>query len=209
MCHTTHPELKLLNGVLVGASGMYEREGFDVYVDFTASGTHGRSLPWSKTVQIAFGIPDMGVPKDLKTFKQLVGYIVQALKDGKRVHIGCFGGHGRTGMVMAAIYVEATGDVDAIQWVRKNHCKKGVESIEQVDFLMKHFKCTHAAPTKTSHKAVEFPDEVTSLKKELSKKVMTLAEYQESRKKKTEPVAEPETASYMPVVTSNYRIWRR
>jgi hypothetical protein len=69
--------------------------------------------------------------------------------DGKTVHVGCVGGHGRTGIVISAIVAELTGKKDAIQWVRKHYCKKAVESKAQVQFLMKHYGVTEVTGTKS------------------------------------------------------------
>lgn len=147
-CHEGHPELKLGNGVLLGASGYYPREGFDVYVDLTAPGVGQTSLPWETPVRIDFKISDQSVPKEVGRFKKLVTYLCTQLQDGRRVHVGCMGGHGRTGLVLSAVYKELTGDKDAIQWVRKNHCDRAVESEKQIAFLVKHYGVSDAEPAK-------------------------------------------------------------
>jgi hypothetical protein len=77
------------------------------------------------------------------------------LHDGKSIHVGCIGGHGRTGTVLTAIMAELTEKTDAIQWVRAHYCKKAVESEEQVDFLVKHYGVTTAKPTKTYSSSID------------------------------------------------------
>ncbi|MCK5640964.1 MAG: hypothetical protein KAJ19_09215, partial [Gammaproteobacteria bacterium] len=64
-------------------------------------------------------------------------------------HIGCIGGHGRTGLVLAALAAYTkTAPKNAIQWVRKHHCDSAVESTSQVNFLVKHYKVAKAKVSK-------------------------------------------------------------
>ena len=83
----------------------------------------------------------MNVPDDPAEFKKMVTWTLQQLDEGKKVHCGCIGGHGRTGTFLAALCAEA-GEKDAITYVRKNYCKKAVESTKQAEFLTKHFGVT-------------------------------------------------------------------
>ena len=68
--------------------------------------------------------------------------------DNKRVHVGCIGGHGRTGLVLSALVAQMTGMPDPISYVRKHYCTKAVESTEQVTFLTKHFGAAKVEPSK-------------------------------------------------------------
>lgn len=95
---------------------------------------------WAKhPEQIYYPIQDMSVPDNVATFKALVFGLLIRIQEGKAVHIGCIGGHGRTGLVLAALVKIATGNKDAIDYVRKNYCKHAVETYEQVMWLCKHF----------------------------------------------------------------------
>lgn len=145
-CHESHGELKLGTGVLRGGSCYSPKKGYDVYLSLQTDLYGNESYPWEAPVELHYRIDDQGVPKTPARFKKLVTYLCTQLQDGKRVHVGCIGGHGRTGLVIAAIYAEMSGDKDAIQWVRKNHCKKAVESSAQIKFLMEHFGCSTAEP---------------------------------------------------------------
>ena len=101
--------------------------------------------PWEvvegqKLVQeIKFEIPDMNPPGNPVQFKKMIKWLIVQLIAGKKVHVGCIGGHGRTGMTFSALVAEATGELDAVTYVRKHYCVKAVESRSQVKFLMKHF----------------------------------------------------------------------
>lgn len=53
-----------------------------------------------------FPIEDMNVPQNTDTFKNLVKKIVEEyLRKGKKVVIHCFGGNGRTGLLVAACFM--------------------------------------------------------------------------------------------------------
>jgi protein-tyrosine phosphatase len=68
----------------------------------------------------------MSVPKSPKDFKALVAWTKTQLEEGKKVHCGCVGGHGRTGTFLAALCSEF-GEKDAVTYVRQNYCKNVVE----------------------------------------------------------------------------------
>ena len=155
-CHTKHPVLKLGNGEIVGGSCGSPREGYDIYIGFcyTMKFQH-QPYPWETKndpiIEFQFTITDMCAPKSPKQFRKMVEWVSEQLHDGKRIHVGCIGGHGRTGTFLAAL-VSLHEDLtdDPIKWVRENHCKKAVESESQIKFLMKHFGCKKAKPTKQS-----------------------------------------------------------
>ena len=66
----------------------------------------------------------------------LVLWVLEQIASGKMVEVGCMGGHGRTGTLLAALRA-AQGELPgrAIGWVRNNYCKRAVESNGQVDFV--------------------------------------------------------------------------
>ena len=151
-CFHDHPGLKLpgteftiyggsCSSPIIGDADVYI--GFDHGMKFTA-----RHWPWKKGAEVLFSVPDMGVPKQPDEFKKLVAWTKKQVEAGLKVHCGCVGGHGRTGMFMAAL-VSAFGEPDAIAYVRKNYCDKAVESSAQIKFLCEEFGITKAAPAKS------------------------------------------------------------
>jgi hypothetical protein len=143
-CHHSHKELSLGGGAVLGASCCQPREGYDIYIGFDHGMKRFRTFPWdsptaSKVVEVYFPIPDGGVPEDVAEFKRMVAWIVAQLALGKRIHMGCIGGHGRTGMVLAAIVSHVLEPAGAGKWVRANYCKTAIETTEQVEFLKSHF----------------------------------------------------------------------
>jgi len=142
-CYESHPVLKFGKGTLIGGSASYPKYRADVYVSLQSGSTSGRqSDPWEadqKVREVFFAISDMAAPKDAERFKKLIDYVCNQLHEGKTVHVGCIGGHGRTGVVLSAVVAQLKKEKNAIQWVRKHYCEKAVESREQVKFLMDHY----------------------------------------------------------------------
>lgn len=152
-CYESHPPLKIGKGLLYGGSASHPVvKDADVYVSLQSGSTSGRQTdPWEKqqkVVEVYYAISDMHAPTDAPRFKKLVTWVCNQLHEGKKVHVGCIGGHGRTGLLISAIVAEATEKKDVIQWVRKHYCKKAVESKTQVQFLMKHYEVTEVEPAK-------------------------------------------------------------
>ncbi len=153
-CYETHPALSLGSGVQVygGSCSSPIITDADVYVGLDLSIKKSTmSYPWEPGESFLFYIQDMHAPADAVQFKKLIDWLAVQLTAQKKVHIGCIGGHGRTGTVLAALTKVMTGEVDAIGYVRENYCKKAVESHEQVAFLMKHFGINNAVPAKSAH----------------------------------------------------------
>lgn len=154
-CWEDHKPLKILDGEILGAACAHPQKGYDIYIGLD----HGmqfssKNYPWQKNggegpLEFLFPISDMCAPKDVKNFKLMIKWLVVQLKAGKAIQVGCIGGHGRTGLVLAALaQVTGVAPKNAIQWVRKHHCKKAVESASQIKFLMKHYKVSKAEPIK-------------------------------------------------------------
>jgi hypothetical protein len=140
-CFHDHPALTVGEHVIYGGSCLEPAVlDADVYVGLD----HGmkmtkRHYPWREGTEVKFVIPDMGVPSNVEDFKALIGWLSTQLAEGRKVHVGCIGGHGRTGMVLSALVKTMTGNEDATAYVRKHYCEKAVESQKQVDWLHKHF----------------------------------------------------------------------
>jgi hypothetical protein len=143
-CYESHGELLMGKGVVVGASCLNPRKGYDIYVGLDYGMSRAPVFPWSppsKEVEVYFPITDRSVPKKqmVGQFKLMVDWLAAELEKGKSVHIGCIGGHGRTGLLLAALRRVIHGDSDAGSWVRAKHCKEAIETDEQVQFLKREF----------------------------------------------------------------------
>jgi hypothetical protein len=154
-CAWSHPPYEVAPGVVIygGSCGSPIVKDADVYGGFDAYSMElQEDYPWSSKkgpVQFMFRISDMQPPKDPVEFKNMIVWLAEQLGEGKKVHIGCIGGHGRTGVVLAALRKHMTGDDDASQHVRDNYCKKAIESSSQVQFLEEHWGIKPVKPNKT------------------------------------------------------------
>ena len=147
-CYESHPPLPLVDAV-----GTYNIYGgscsdpvvldADIYIGFDYMRAKHFQYPWnpatSTVIEIAFPITDMRAPSNPEEFKKMITWVCNQLREGKKIHAGCIGGHGRTGTFLAAVVAEFTGEKDAITYVRANYCKKAVESVEQIKFLGAHY----------------------------------------------------------------------
>lgn len=150
-CYESHPPLQIGEYLVYGGScGHPKVKDADVYIglDYNMRQT-AAAYPWNaQLVEVLYPIKDMQAPDHPEEFKKMIAWLADQLEYGKKVHIGCLGGHGRTGVVLAALYSHMTGDPNAINYVRENYCEKAVESQAQIDFLHKHFGITKAKPNK-------------------------------------------------------------
>lgn len=89
---------------------------------------------WSPT-NLGFLVPwqDYGLPKC--RWEDVIHAGQQAIRlaqDNQIVEVGCLGGHGRTGAMLAVIGVLDGMPADTVvDWVRKNYCKEAIECAEQ------------------------------------------------------------------------------
>lgn len=152
-CYESHPPL-IIDGFKVygGSCSTPIVKDADIYVglDFSMA-SHPKAYPWEEGHSFQYRIDDMKAPSNPETFKKLISWLAVQVRLGHKVHIGCIGGHGRTGTVLAALVHEMTGNVKAIQYVRDNYCQKAVESDVQIKFLGKHYDQEPAEPTKDGH----------------------------------------------------------
>jgi len=79
---------------------------------------------------------DMAAPRNPQIVG-LVTWMVNSIKDGVLLDIGCMGAHGRTGTLLAMLLVEIEGlkAQEAIDQVRERHCKNAIETLAQEDYI--------------------------------------------------------------------------
>ena len=81
--------------------------------------------------------PDFGLPVDAETAVDQIMAAFTRAKNGERVEIGCIGGLGRTGTVLACMAILAGVPADhAVQWVRSNYNPRAVETLEQAEWVL-------------------------------------------------------------------------
>lgn len=162
-CYESHPALSLGVAEIYGGScsNPFVKDA-DIYIGFDGSMIRTRKqYPWEEGTEFLYRIVDMAAPEDIVSFTKLLNWMMTQLVNGKKMHCGCIGGHGRTGTVLAALTKLMLDENDAITYVRENYCKKAVESEAQVRFLSKHFGIKEVAGAK-----IHIPNETgwTSLK---------------------------------------------
>ena len=122
-------EVVFPDGTRVRASSLLDREehlsgrDFGLYLDPRWNPTWpAEILDW----------PDFELPRDgAHAAAQICGAFSRA-KDGQGVEIGCIGGLGRTGTVLACMAVLAGVDSsDAVAWVREHYRPRAIETPEQ------------------------------------------------------------------------------
>jgi protein-tyrosine phosphatase len=90
--------------------------------------------------------PDFGVPHDRDAAAGQIRAAFARARAGERVEIGCAGGLGRTGTVLACMAVLAgVPPADAVRWVRANYDARAVETREQAEFVL-WFGASASAP---------------------------------------------------------------
>jgi len=98
---------------------------------------------------IYFPIPDREIPKDQVLFLKILAEIDKYIEEGKHVHISCIGGHGRTGMVIAAYIGKYCKYENPVELVRERYCKNAVETYEQHKLI--HSICGLPNPSKKEY----------------------------------------------------------
>ena len=149
-CYVSHKPLKIGEYLIYGGSCSAPAVvDADIYVGFE----HGmkqspKSYPWVDGASFSFLIVDGNVPTSIEDTMQLLEFLASSLKAGKKVHLGCIGGHGRTGTILSALVCYMTGNKNATEYVRTNYCEKAVESVTQINWLYKNFGIEKVKPSK-------------------------------------------------------------
>jgi hypothetical protein len=167
-CYESHPALDVGGGNLIygGSCSNPIVTDADIYVGLDGSMTPTvKAYPWVTGDEVYYRITDGMGPKDVPNFKQMVVWISDQIDLGKKVHVGCIGGHGRTGLVLAAVVAYRKHNANPIAYVREKYCVKAVESREQVHFLRDHYDCPVVKPsrqvlssTKATYHQDKWPD---------------------------------------------------
>lgn len=79
---------------------------------------------------------DFGLPEDAELAAQKIEAAFLRARRGQLVEIGCFGGSGRTGTVLACMAVLAgVPPGEAVAWVRHTYRAEAVETVEQEEWV--------------------------------------------------------------------------
>jgi protein-tyrosine phosphatase len=100
--------------------------------------SNGRVQRWARTGPeiLLVDWPDQGtVP--VETLDAACFWALKRIREGGTVDLGCIGGHGRTGTMAAALLVyTGTDPIEAAKQVRREHCKKAIETKGQAELII-------------------------------------------------------------------------
>jgi len=129
-CRHYHRPVKLPGGFIVHASSMNnKRKKEDGLPDWGLYADWGWKPYW-RAEHIDW--QDFGIPfDDVIAFEQIL-VAIEKIQKGEDVEVGCIGGHGRTGTIIAAMRVILGEDANtAILTTRKEYCSHAIETAEQ------------------------------------------------------------------------------
>ena len=113
-CSASHKPLR----ISVSGKDFFVRGGSCIYGTVTDNNFHNcdvfvgldcnmvrteRRYPWNLGEEFLFPIDDYGVPSSVVEFRKMIKYLSGKITEGSSVFVGCHAGHGRTGMVLAAL----------------------------------------------------------------------------------------------------------
>lgn len=127
-------EVTLPDGTRLRACGLLNRREDDDQRDFGLYMDERWQPTWPADV---IEWPDLGVPSaPIRAAAQIQDALARA-RAGERVEIGCLGGQGRTGTVLACMAVLAgVSASEAVTWVRRNYSPTAVETPEQEAWVL-------------------------------------------------------------------------
>lgn len=137
-CYHYQTEFNLPSGVTLYASRLHDhdpQEG-DIIPDMGCY----LSPSWiPDTIAYHIGWEDLGLPYiPIWQVLYIARDLMRLARDDFRVEIGCIGGHGRTGTMLAImVMMDEPGltHEQAIQYVRHHYCSQAIETVEQEKWL--------------------------------------------------------------------------
>jgi hypothetical protein len=127
-------DVTLPDGTRVRACGIRDRRERDDQRDFGLYLDERWAPTWPAKV---IEWPDLGVPGDPAAAATEIRVAYERARAGERVEIGCLGGRGRTGTVLACMAVLAgIPAAEAVAWVRCNYHPEAVETPEQQEWVL-------------------------------------------------------------------------
>lgn len=122
-------EVRLPDGNIVNASSIAERRPDDPNRDFGLYLDPRWEPDWPADL---IDWPDFGLPADPEIARAQITSAYRRVQAGKRVEVGCLGGRGRTGTVLACFATLCgLSPEDAVNYVRTNYHPAAVETAAQ------------------------------------------------------------------------------
>lgn len=128
-CRHYNSELKFPDGVSVFASSRFNRDADEDAPDF---GIYLDGLWYASCPAYFIDWPDYGLPTRWEVSARCIIDAYKKASDGLWVEVGCIGGHGRTGTVLACMGIlSGMSAAEAIEYVHMFYCTQAIESDEQ------------------------------------------------------------------------------
>ena len=122
-------DVTLPDGTVIRASSIVDRREHDPTRSFGLYMDHQWRPSWPAEM---IDWPDFELPRDGARAAAQIRAAFSRAKRGAGVEVGCIGGLGRTGPVLACMAVLAGVDSkDAVAWVREHYRSSAVETAEQ------------------------------------------------------------------------------
>jgi protein-tyrosine phosphatase len=122
-------EVLFPDGTRVRALALRERREKDDQRDYGLYMDLRWNPTWSADV---IDWDDFGVPRDSEVAARQISSAFERAQAGQRVEIGCAGGLGRTGTVLACMAIlSGVPEEEVVEWVRANYRVEAIETAEQ------------------------------------------------------------------------------
>lgn len=127
------PEVRLPDGTVVLASAITDRQPDNRKPDFGLYLDPAWKPEWPAAL---IEWPDFGLPSRPDDAHRIIVAAYRRAQAGERVEIGCLGGLGRTGTVLACFAVLCGLDpAPAVEWVRTGYDRRAIETAEQEQWV--------------------------------------------------------------------------
>ena len=110
--------------------------------------TPGISVPWAPAAafpKVLVPWPDRKAPgAELDTMLEALAWVLEELGKGVVIETGCWGGHGRTGTMLAGLLaMQGINPLDAINRVWETYCPQAIEDVSQCTFICEVYEAMH------------------------------------------------------------------
>lgn len=104
-------------------------------------------LSWDAREVCIYPMVDGSDPGNLREFCRAGEWVIDTLNDGRTVDVGCIGGHGRTGTMLATILVlQGVEAHEARNRVWDDYCEEAIETVTQINFIQRVYNHRHGLP---------------------------------------------------------------
>jgi len=145
----SHRLIKVLNGAISGGRSYRQARKSHLWIVLDACCLEDFVTIWDTQDEIRakidhqriiyMPIEDRKTPKSNESLDKVLKVMYTYLKAGKRVHVSCIGGHGRTGMVIGCFLGKYCKEIsNPVEYIRKNYCDKAVETYFQHALVNKY-----------------------------------------------------------------------